>query len=147
MEATFMSTETTAQRGAEMTVPRRAFSLRETDEEFLDANHPGWETIIDGSTPWLILNDFPVPEDYNHHKVQAAIQIASGYPEAQLEMVFLLPGISRTNGRQINNLCFQTIEGRSWQRWSRHYRWRVGVDDLSTHIERIKSWLADELNR
>ena len=130
-----------------MTVPRRTFHMREIDKEFLDANYSGWETIIDGATPWLILNDFPIPDGYDHHKVQAAIQISSGYPSAQLEMVFLLPGISLINGSQINNLCFQPIEGQSWQRWSRHYHWRLGVDDLSTHVERIKSWLADELNR
>jgi Prokaryotic E2 family E len=142
-----MTAETAVRHGAGMTAPRRTFSLPEADEEFLDANYPGWETIKDGATPWLILNDFPVPEGYDHCKVQAAIQISSGYPNAQLDMVYLLPGISRTNGRQINNLSPQTIEGQSWQRWSRHYPWRTGVDDLSTHIERIKSWLANELNR
>lgn len=142
-----MTAETAVQRGAGVPAPRRTFSLPEADEEYLDANYPAWETIVDGATPWLILNDFPVPEGYNQRKVQVAIQISSGYPNTQLDMVYFLPGISRTNGHQINNLSPMTIEGQSWQRWSRHYPWRAGVDDLSTHIERIKSWLADELNR
>jgi hypothetical protein len=133
--------------GAAKPAPRRTFSLPEADEEFLNANYPGWETILDGTTPWLILNDFPVPEGYDHRLVKAAIQISSGYPNAQLDMVYFLPGLSRTNGRQINNLSLQIIEGQAWQRWSRHYPWRMGVDDLSTHVERIKSWLANELNR
>lgn len=133
--------------GAAIPASQRTFSLPETDEEFLDANYPGWETILDGATPWLILNDFPVPEGYDHRNVQAAIEIPSGHPNAPLNMVYFLPGISRTNGRQIPNLAPQTIQGQSWQRWSRHYPWRTGVDDLVTHIERIKSWLVDELRR
>src|SRR5260370_34329310 len=106
-----MTAETTVQRGAEMTAPRRTFSLPEADEEYLDANYPAWETIIDGATPWLILNDFPVPEGYNHRMGQADIQIASGYPNTQLEMQYLLPNISRANGRQINNSSTLTIQG------------------------------------
>lgn len=142
-----MTAETAVQRGAGIPAPRRTFSMPEADEEYLDANYPTWETIIDSGIPWLILNDFPAPEGYNHRKVQAAIQISSGYPNTQLDMVYLLPNLSRTDGRQIRNLSPMTIEGQSWQRWSRHYPWRTGVDDLITHIERIKSWLADELNR
>jgi len=142
-----MIVETGIRTGASIPALRRTFSLPEADEEFLDANYPGWETITDAGTPWLILNDFPVPEGYDHRQVRAAIRISSGYPNAHLDMVYFLPGISRTNGRQISRLAPQTIEGQSWQRWSRHYSWRTGVDDLSTHIERVKSWLTNELNR
>lgn len=142
-----MTAETAVQCGAGIPAPRRTFTLPEADEEYLNANYPAWETIMDGATPWLILNEFSVPEGYNHRKVQAAIQISSGYPSAQLDMVYLLPNISRVDGRQIRNLSSMIIEGKSWQRWSRHYPWRTGVDDLSTHIERIRFWLSDELNR
>ncbi len=142
-----MTAETGVQAGALIPALRRTFSLPEADEEFLDANHPGWETINDMGMPWLILNNFPVPEGYDHRQVRAAIQISSGYPNSPLDMVYFLPSISRTNGRQINCIAPQTIEGQLWQRWSRHYPWRIGVDDLITHIERVKSWLADELNR
>ena len=142
-----MASEATFQSGAGMTTLRRTFSLLEVDKEFLNANYPQWETIMDGATPWLILNNFPVPEGYDYRQVQVAIQISSGYPNAPLDMVYLLPGISRINGRQINNLSLQVIDGKSWQRWSRHYSWRIGVDDLSTHIERAKSWLSDELSK
>lgn len=142
-----LAAETAVQAVTAIPTSRRIFSLPEADEEFLDANCPGWETILDGATPWLILNNFSVPEGYNHRNVQAAIEIPSGHPNAPLNMVYFLPGISRTNGRQIPNLAPQTIQGQSWQRWSRHYPWRTGVDDLVTHIERIKSWLVDELRR
>jgi len=142
-----MPLETEIQADALISVPRRTIHLPEIDAEFLNANYPRWETIIDAGTPWLILNDFPVPEGYDHRQVCAAIQISSGYPNASLDMVYFLPSLSRIDTRQIKNLAPQTIEGQSWQGWSRHYLWRMGVDDLSTHIERIKSWLDDELKR
>lgn len=129
----------------EVTALRRVFDLPETDTEYLDANHPGWETILEGQTPYLILHNFPVLGGYNHSRVMAAILITSGYPVAHLDMVYFLPHLSRASGRPINALAFQTIDGQSWQRWSRHYSWRAGVDDLATHIERIKFWLENEL--
>jgi hypothetical protein len=121
--------------------------MPEAEEEYLDANYPGWETIREGTTPWLILNDVAVPDGYNHARVQAAIAIPSGYPNSQLDMVYFLPALAKANGRPIACLAPQSIQGQTWQRWSRHYAWRSGIDDLVTHVERIKSWLADELRR
>lgn len=124
---------------------RRDFALLEGDTEYLDANHPGWEAIRDGNKPYVILHDFPVPAGYNHAHVDAAILMSAGYPAAKLDMVYFHPPLSRTDGRPIGALANQTIEGKPWQRWSRHYGWRAGIDDLSIHAERIKSWLENEL--
>ena len=124
---------------------RRDFSLPETDTTFLDTNHPNWEAITDNGIPYIILNNFPVPPGYNHSTVKAAIIITSGYPLAALDMVYFFPDLARADGRMINALAPHTICGQQWQRWSRHYGWRHGVDDLTIHVERIKSWLDDEL--
>jgi len=142
-----MVIQSTIQAGAADAAPERAFSLPEFDEEFLDANYPGWQTIRDGATPWLILNNFPIPEGYSHRQVQAAILIPSGHPNAPLDMVYFFPALSRTSGRPIAALASQPIAGKLWQRWSRHYRWRPGIDDLVTHTERIKAWLGEQLSR
>ena len=142
-----MTANIAAPAGAAPAAPSRAFLMPEPDEEFLDANYPGWETIMQGATPWLILNHFPIPEGYNHRVVKAAIQIPSGYPNGKLDMVYFLPGLARTNDRPIPALSAQVIQGQTWQRWSRHYQWRAGIDDLVTHIERIKAWLEDQLSR
>ena len=142
-----MATETAIAGGAGVAAPRRNFAMPETDQDFLDASYPGWETIMQGATPWLILTAFPVPTGYNVSEVMAAIQISVGYPNAPLDMVYFCPALARANGRPIQALAPMTIDGRSWQRWSRHYPWRVGIDDLATHIERIKNWLNDELSR
>lgn len=127
--------------------PRREVMLPEDDQDFLDANFPGWETVIDGAMPYLILKQFPVPEGYNHTVVQAAIHITSGYPNAPLDMVYFSPDLACNSGRPITALAVQTILGQPWQRWSRHYGWRAGVDNLILHIERIRTWLDLELGR
>lgn len=142
-----MVIQTVNQTGAAIAAPVRHFSLPEADEEFLDTNYRGWQTIRDAATPWLILTRFPILEGYNYREVQAAILIPSGYPNAPLDMVYFLPALSRTSGRPITGLASQPISGQLWQRWSRHYAWRPGTDDLVTHIERIKTWLEAQLAR
>lgn len=128
-------------------VARRDFNLPETDTTFLNINHPHWEAVTDNGIPYIILHDFPVPPGYNHSTVKAAIIITSGYPLAALDMVYFFPNLARTDGRIINALAPHNIYGEQWQRWSRHYSWRHGVDDLTIHVERIKSWLDDELRK
>jgi hypothetical protein len=142
-----MAVEQTVTGGVAVATLRRDFQMPEIDQDFLDANYPSWETLQDGSMPWLILNSFPVPPGYNHTTVRAAIQIPSGYPNAALDMVYFFPDLVRASGRPIAALAPQPIAGQNWQRWSRHYSWRAGVDELATHIERIKSWLEAELTR
>lgn len=124
---------------------RRDFMLCETDTTFLDANHSNWEAVMDNGVPYVVLNNFPVPAGYNHSRVRAAIILTSGYPLAALDMVYFSPALSRIDGRSMNALAPHSICGEVWQRWSRHYNWRHGVDDLTIHVERIRSWLDDEL--
>jgi len=132
---------------AEKISPRREFALGEADTDYLKANHPDWEAVQDGGSPYIVLPDFPIPPGYNHSSAKVAINITPGYPVAHLDMVYFSPGLARTNGRPINALNEQTIMGQLWQRWSRHYAWRTGIDDLSTHVERIKTWLDNELSK
>ncbi len=133
--------------GATVVAPRRDFKMPEMDQDFLNASYPSWEAVQDGGTPWIILNGFELPEGYNHSRVRVAIQIPPGYPNIALDMAYFLPHLARTNGRGIAALSTHAITGETWQRWSRHYGWRPGVDELATHVERIKAWLVAELSR
>lgn len=126
---------------------QRNFALPEGDTEYLEANHPAWESILETQTPYVILRGFKVPPGYNHTQVDAAVLISAGYPATHLDMVYFHPHLARADGRPIRALATQTIEGKPWQRWSRHYTWRAGIDNLSIHVERIKSWLENELHK
>jgi hypothetical protein len=129
---------------------RRQFRLPEGDEDYLQAIRWEWETIIDAGLRWLLIYSFPIPSGYNTATAHIALQIPSGYPDAQLDMVYFSPALSRNDGCPINALADQTIEGQNWQRWSRHRTaenpWRPGVDDVSTHVALIEDWLQREFS-
>jgi hypothetical protein len=126
---------------------RRAFRLPEDDETYLDSLGLRWETIIDGGARWLLIHGHPLPSGYNTDRVTVAIRLEGGYPPGALDMAYLHPALQRADGRGISALCPQLIDGTTFQRWSRHYPWRPGLDSLATHHLRIKEWLAAELRR
>ncbi len=130
---------------------RRDFALPEQDTDFLDSNFLNWDTVKDGSGMWVIIHNYPIPVGYNHTIVNLALKIESGYPVAQIDMVYFNPDLQKSNGNNnpIRALANQSIEGAIWQRWSRHRTgenpWRVGLDDISTHLQMVKYWLEREL--
>jgi hypothetical protein len=66
-------------------------------------------------------------------------------------MVWFEPALVLTSGRAIGALSSHTIDGTTWQRWSRHRTaqnpWRPGVDDVSTHLGLVDDWLSREVAR
>ncbi len=121
---------------------RREFPLPEDDEESLNALGIPWETIREGSSQWLLLHEMPFHEGFNHRTGSVAVQIPPSYPTAGLDMAYFFPHLARTDGRPIGQTqCQQLIDGKQWQRWSRHYTWAPGVHGVSTHIVLIHRWL------
>ncbi len=121
---------------------RRKFVLSPDDTEYLDNAFPGWEAI-DGR--WILLHDFPVRPGFTVQSVTAAIQIPAMYPATKLDMVYFHPAVLRADGRPIGaTQCTLTIDGKIFQRWSRHYapgEWQPNEDNLATHVMAIRDWL------
>lgn len=130
---------------------RRQFTLPEADAEHLQSYGLTWETIREGSTQWLLIQDYPVPDGFNVDRVNVAINIQPGYPVAQLDMAYFHPHLQLLSGKQIGALAFHPIDGKVFQRWSRHRTganpWRPGVDDLSTHLASVSFWFERELRK
>jgi len=129
---------------------RRDVILPEEDVDFLVSLGKDWETIKDGNLEWLLVYGYPVPDGYNVKEADIAVMITPAYPTAQLDMAYFNPGLNRINGIVINaTQCHQMIDGKSWQRWSRHRTpenpWRPGIDNLMTHFVSIDNWLAREV--
>ena len=130
---------------------RRDFDLPAQDEEFLEQYGHPWETVADGSQ-WVLIHEFPTHEGYNHAHVTTAIRMETGYPDAELHMVYFFPALARKDGRPIGKTeARQTICGKTYQRWSRHRTaqnpWRAGFDRLETHVYLIEDWLAREFEK
>lgn len=129
---------------------RRQFELPEVDREFLDNFGRPWETITNGGR-WLLVHDFPIPHGYNVATAIAAFLIEQNYPDTQLDMVYFFPQLIRGDGKSINNLSTQSIDDKSFQRWSRHRTpqnpWRAGEDYIATHLALVSDWLQREFGR
>ena len=130
---------------------RRDFDLLPQDEKFLEEYGRPWETIVDGPQ-WVLIHEFPTHEGYNYPRVTAAIRLETGYPTAELHMVYFFPALARKDGRPIGaTQAKQVIDGKTYQRWSRHRTannsWRAGVDGLDTHVFLIEDWLAREFEK
>lgn len=131
---------------------RREFALSDEDRAFLDGLGWRWEAIRNGTDLWAIIYGVTVPSGYTVSSVDVAVQIMPGYPTSQLDMAYFFPALQRTDNRPIARAdYFQAIDGKSWQRWSRHRlgasAWVPGVDNLERHFAYMQSWLVRETSR
>ncbi len=131
---------------------RRQFQLPEADTEGLDAAGLRWETIGGNGAGWVLVHEYRLPAGYNVEQASLAIQIPGGYPTTPLDMVFINPFLSRKDGRPIPRTeAIMPIDGRQWQRWSRHYTpahpWIPGEYNIITHLALIRTWLEREFQR
>lgn len=131
---------------------RRQFALSEEDTAALDELGLDWETVEDAQGRWVLLHGCPVPPGFTQTSVSIAVRLETGYPRSQLDMAYYHPPLRLTSGRGIPaSESMQTIDNRSWQRWSRHYSpanpWRPGVDSIATHLVLAQEWMAQELAR
>jgi len=128
---------------------RQNFSLPDEDVEFLEKMGLRWETLL---TPglWVIIYDYPIPDGYNVKQADLALTITSSYPATEIDMAYFYPPLVKNNGKSINALAQQPLDGKIFQRWSRHRNageWIVGVDNLSTHLCLVDNWLTNDLKR
>jgi hypothetical protein len=121
---------------------RREFSLPEEDHEHLDGLSLPWETVrVDGGQ-WLLLHKFSFPAGYNLTEGSVAIQIPANYPVAPLDMAYFYPHLARLDGQPVRQANVEhPLEGKRWQRWSRHYSWHPGQHNIGTHIVLVRHWL------
>lgn len=131
--------------------PRRQFRLPSEDEAFLDASGLRWETVVEGAVRRVVIYDWPVPAGYTRSAVDLNLRIESGYPDTQIDMVYVYPPLVKANGGAIGALSSDHFDGRTWQRWSRHrtavHPWRPGLDNLDTHLGLVATWFAREVGR
>jgi len=128
---------------------RRSFRLPSEDERFLDRSGWRWEAVSQEGICRVILYGYPLPSGYNQVAVDLYLRIESGYPDVQIDMVYVCPPLAKAAGGEIKALSSETFDGRVWQRWSRHRTaenpWRPGLDNLETHLALVAEWFAREV--
>lgn len=128
---------------------RRQFDLPAGDSEYLDATGLEWETIVDGGARWLLVHDRPTHPAFTPATALLALNIVPDFPDGALDMVWFFPPVAPVDGRAVRALSTQQIDGRQFQRWSRHRTsenpWRPGLDDVAAHLLLVDHWLAREV--
>ena len=126
------------------------FALLEKDKLHLNKLGVCWVTIIDEGRRWLIIRDYALADGYNYKQLDIACEIPSTYPDAAIDMFYVFPALTLSNGRTITqtdsaiNIC-----DKSYQRWSRHLSgktlWDPLTDSVITHLAVIDESLLREV--
>ncbi len=128
---------------------RRQFDLPANDVEYLDGTRLKWEAVKEGAKQWLLIHDRPTHVAFTPTAALTALLIVPGYPDSQLDMVWFSPALTPNCAKSIKQLSSQAIDGRPFQRWSRHRTpqnpWRPGLDDVASHLITVDHWLAREV--
>lgn len=116
------------------------FDLLPEDIEYLNSNYQDkWDKLHEGPGKYgLIIYKFPIPIGYKQSNSDLLVLIPSGYPTAQLDMFYFDPPLCKLNELELPAISYEEHFERLWQRWSRHYEWILGEDNLIRHIEYIK---------
>ncbi|MBV8646335.1 multiubiquitin domain-containing protein [Paludibacterium sp.] len=146
----FMTIPNEVQEG-EPAAQRLQFKLLAADLGYLNSLGLRWEAVLDGQVMCAVIYDWPLPDGYNVQVADVHVRMNAGYPDVQIDMAYFVPALARRDGRPINGLTTMQFDGRQWQQWSRHRTanspWRVGEDDLSTHMGYVFAWLEAELRK
>lgn len=130
---------------------RRDAPLLDVDGVFLESYGLRFDVVQEGHI-WIILRNFSLPTGFNVPKADAAIRVEQGYPFTALDMVYFFPALSRLDGKAIpQSDVRQALEGRQYQRWSRHRTgdnpWVPNRDSVETHVYLIEEWVEMEIVR
>lgn len=127
---------------------RLDFAVLPQDEAHLNRLGVRWETMLDGARRWLIIRVYSLPSGYNHAVTDIAIEVPVSYPGAQLDMFYCHPHLALASGGTIPQTQHnETMQGVSFQRWSRHRQWDSARDTLATHLALIDESLRREVER
>jgi hypothetical protein len=146
----FMTIPNEVQEG-EPAPPRLQFNPLPADVEYLTALGLRWEALVEGGIRTIVIYQWPLPVGYNVASADVHVRLTAGYPDTEIDMAYFAPALARADGRGIANLSACSFDGRPWQQWSRHRiatsKWRIGEDDLSTHMALVRDWLEAELRK
>lgn len=124
------------------------YELPEEELEFLNGNfNEKWERVVEGKKRGLIIRRYGLPQGYTPIEADLMILIPIDYPTGQLDMFYFSPGVSIRGKFDIGGLSFESHFGTQWQRWSRHYTWCPGDDNIITHVSYVQNELKSELQK
>uniref|UniRef100_UPI00402B3540 multiubiquitin domain-containing protein n=1 Tax=Methylomonas sp. SPW-1 TaxID=3438877 RepID=UPI00402B3540 len=128
---------------------RREFNLLAVDVAHLDATGWKWEAIKCQDSRWVLIHNYSMLSGYQPANVKLAMLIPKDYPQAQIDMFYFYPFVTRCDGREIPNTQIRAvIDEVQYQGWSRHRNavqpWDPLTDNVATHLALVESSLVRE---
>jgi hypothetical protein len=126
--------------------------LRQIDRDFLDGEGYRYSTYSEGGNTLLVIENYELPIGYVPQVVELLLIIPSSYPDGQIDMWWVHPAVvfARNRAEPVNAQVRQAFPGyapdagRQWQRFSRHPKWRPGIDDLTSYLRAARSTMEYE---
>lgn len=119
-------------------------ALLQEDRLYLDEKGYKYEPYVqaDGNV-LLVIKDYSLPPIYTTRQADVLVMIPPMYPMAQMDMFWLYPEVRLVNSNRYPVAAdyFQDFLGLRWQRFSRHYTWRPGLDSLTSHLKMVQKSL------
>lgn len=132
-------------------VVKKQYDLPIEDVQFLDSFQSNVDMIQENNRRWLIVRNYKIPDGYNVEVADLAILVPPHYPTTSLDMMYFHPFLSRKDGAAIGALTNQSIEGKVYQRWSRHRtaanKWNPEIDNVESHIDLMVRCLTAEFDK
>lgn len=120
-------------------------TLPANDVAYLEERGTPHQVTSEANMVCVVLPGFPLPPGYDRAKSDLLLRLSLGYPDVPPDMWWFDPPVRLANGGvvQATELTENHL-GRTWQRWSRHFRqgqWRSGIDCMETFLALIRKEL------
>jgi hypothetical protein len=125
--------------------------LDQEDRDWLAEHSLEFEAIEEGGFTNLILKNFVLPAGFDQPSTNLLVRLPAGFPDTPPDMFWVDPPVllTKTGMRPPASDVMETLVGRQWQRFSRHFSgspWRPGIDSLPSWILCIRSLLERDVS-
>jgi hypothetical protein len=118
-------------------------TLPASDLDYLADRQLAHQVVMDAGMVCVLFLGWPLPPGLNVASTDVLIRLQAGYPDIPPDMWWTDPAVVRADGSVIPATDVrQSILGRNWQRWSRHFQggqWKPGVDGLESFLALVRS--------
>jgi len=106
---------------------------------------------IVGNEIFLVIESYPVPEGYDHDTTNVLLRLPRQWPDGRPDMFWTEPHLKVVATSNWPNASghLMNLDGRQWQRWSRHYkdRWKPGIDRLVNLLTIVRREMNKDVGR
>lgn len=117
--------------------------LPAADIQHLRARRLNFRASTSGNFIDVVIAGYRLPAGFDHDASDLLVRLpANGWPDVKPDMWWFDPWIkiAATGGYPPAADTPEVIEGRRWQRWSRHFSassWQPGLDGLGTYLAMV----------